>query len=52
MNKDMGIMTATIITVALIFDFLFLPALLIQLHGKRKSESTNQENLTPASANI
>jgi predicted RND superfamily exporter protein len=35
MNYDMGIMTAMIITIALVFDFLFLPALLITIDKEK-----------------
>ncbi len=35
LNADMGLMTAITIAIALIVDFLFLPALLIKLEGKK-----------------
>jgi len=35
LNSDMGVMTAVTIATALIFDFLFLPPLLLKLEGKR-----------------
>lgn len=38
MNMDMGIMTAMTIAIALIVDFLFLPALLLKADKKKASE--------------
>lgn len=40
-NAEMGLLTAMAIAIALIFDFLFLPALL--LLGKKKTETTNAQ---------
>ncbi len=40
-NAEMGLLTAMAIALALIFDFLFLPALL--LLGKKKTETTNAQ---------
>ncbi len=40
-NAEMGLLTAMAIALALIFDFLFLPALLML--GKKKTETTNAQ---------
>lgn len=40
-NAEMGLLTAMAIGLALIFDFLFLPALLML--GKKKTETTNAQ---------
>ena len=40
-NAEMGLLTAMAIALALLFDFLFLPALL--LLGKKKTETTNAQ---------
>jgi predicted RND superfamily exporter protein len=40
-NAEMGLLTAMAIAIALFFDFLFLPALL--LLGKKKTETTNAQ---------
>lgn len=39
MNADMGLMTAMTLAIALIVDFLFLPALLLKVDGDSKSET-------------
>lgn len=39
MNADMGLMTAMTLAIALIVDFLFLPALLLKIDGDSKSET-------------
>lgn len=41
-NAMLGIMVAITVACALVIDFLLLPALLIALDGKRKSDKTNQ----------
>lgn len=39
LNSDMGLLTAVIICLALVADFLFLPPLLIKLEGKRHAQA-------------
>ena len=42
MNADLGLLTAMAITFALIFDFLFLPALMMQ--GREKTSAQDNKN--------
>jgi len=44
MNAHMGIFTATTITLALIFDFIALPALLLKIEGKKAGKLAQAEN--------
>lgn len=53
-NADMGLLTALAIAFALIFDFLFLPALLMRGSGKliaAKPAETNDSNVETQNAN-
>jgi predicted RND superfamily exporter protein len=38
MNSEMGLLTAITITIALVMDFFFLPALLMTVDGKVQGE--------------
>lgn len=50
MNLYMGVLTAIIVTIALAADFLFLPALLMKIDGKRAvSSDTERPIATPSS---
>jgi len=45
LNADMGLLTAMVIGLAIMADFLFLPALLIMLEGKKNEKiNTNSNN--------
>ena len=44
MNADLGLLTALAITFALIFDFLFLPALLLRGSGKWIANTTKHDD--------
>ncbi len=48
LNADMGLLTAITIFVALVVDFLFLPALLMKLDKDKQPESTTE---TPTNTN-
>jgi len=41
LNSGMGMLTALVIVIALIVDFLLLPALLIKLEGKQNEKTSN-----------
>ncbi|BFM17463.1 MMPL family transporter [Maricurvus nonylphenolicus] len=47
-NSDMGIMTGIIISVALIFDFLFLPVLMLMLDDTKEAEEESIESPSQA----
>jgi len=40
LNSDMGMLTAVVIVLALVADFLFLPAILIKLEGKKNAKNS------------
>ena len=46
MNADMGMFTALTIAIALIIDFMFLPALLISVEKQRNEKTTQSVNIT------
>ncbi|MAY43168.1 MULTISPECIES: MMPL family transporter [unclassified Neptuniibacter] len=47
LNADMGLLTAVTIFIALVVDFLFLPALLMKLDKDSQPESSSQSKGTP-----
>lgn len=47
LNADMGLLTAITIFIALVVDFLFLPALLMKLDKDSQPESSSQPKDTP-----
>ena len=46
LNADMGLLTALTILIALIVDFLFLPALLIKVDGDSNDENVQGEDIS------
>ncbi len=46
LNADMGLLTAIVIVLALIVDFLFLPSLLMKLEGKKNEQTSASPSRT------
>jgi hypothetical protein len=46
MNSNLAKLTSTVIIIALIADFLFLPPLLIKLEGIKPSVTQKNKNIT------